>query len=161
MSFKYQICRNKRKWEAPNVGELLGYVTDYENSLIDVPRLLSLNWHKPCETRRSSRLGAPEGLIIGDLERERWICLGKVAEGETFPSHWQGIGSLRKRPVKLILTKPPGNEWSAYATVFITDAITRGWARFSDGGRTYKANVKSLRETSPLQRDYPRTGTIT
>lgn len=83
-------------------------------------RLPSLNWHKPGETKRSSRLEAPEGLITDGLQ---WrICPGKVAEGEVFPSHWQGIGSLHKRPVKLILTKPQGSEWSAYAIVFITDA---------------------------------------
>lgn len=137
-------------------------ITHYENILIDIQRLPSLNWHKPSETKRSSRLGVPEGLITGGLEQR--ICLGKVAEGEVFPSHWQGIGSLRKRPVKLILTKPPG-ERSAYATVFVTDASLplRGGGPDSPmaGVLTYRANVKSLLETLPLQRrDYPRIRTI-
>lgn len=136
----------------------------YENILIDMQRLPSLNWHKPDETKRSSRLGAPEGLITGGLEQR--ICLGKVAEaGEVFPSHWQRIGSLRKRPVKLILTKPPGERMKCLRNRvrhWRFPAITRGWADSPTAGvLTYRANVKSLLETSPLQRwDYPRTRTI-
>lgn len=77
-----------------------------ENILVDMRRLASLNWHKLTETKRSSHLGTVEGFHRRLKATD--MSLGKVAEGEVFPSHWQGIGSLRKRTVKLrlILTKP-------------------------------------------------------
>jgi len=77
-----------------------------ENILVDMRRLASLNWHKLTETKRSSHLGTLEGFHRRLKATD--MSLGKVAEGEVFPSHWQGIGSLRKRTVKLrlILTKP-------------------------------------------------------
>lgn len=67
--------------------------------------------------------------------------------------------------MKLILTKPPGNEWSAYATVFVTDAYAplreEGHDSPTASVLTYRANVKPLLETLPLQRwNYPCAGTI-
>lgn len=63
--------------------------------------------HKPGEAERSSRRGAAKGLITGGLEQR--ICLGQSNGRGSLPeSSTKEIGSLRKRPVKLILTKPPG-----------------------------------------------------
>lgn len=123
-------------------------------------RLPSLNWHKPAETKRSSHLGTPEGLITGGLEQR--ICLGKVAEGEVFPSHWQGIGSLRKRTVKLILTKPPGETECLRNHVRhrVRASLTVNGGRFSYGEYTYCTRRMSNRysklvtqlSTHPLSR---------
>lgn len=99
--------------------------------MITVVELTQTNWNQAKQSLRNARR------VSGGLKLR--ICLGKVAEGEVFPSHWQGIGSLRKRTVKLILTKPPeGMECLRnHVRHLVRASLTVNGGRFSDGRCTY------------------------